>query len=64
MQPTIVPLDATLGAKVTDIDLKALDDATWQIIENAFFDMRCYSSPANISMRKHRMRSGAVLARS
>lgn len=38
MQPTIVPLDATLGAKVTDIDLTALDDSTWQMIETAFFD--------------------------
>ncbi len=38
MQPTIVPLDATLGATVTDVDLTALDDATWQIIEQAFFD--------------------------
>src|SRR5262245_51941258 len=38
MKPTIVPLDATLGAKVTDVDLQALDDATWQIIEKAFFE--------------------------
>ena len=38
MKPTIVPLDATLGAKVTDVDLKALDDATWQVIENTFFE--------------------------
>ena len=37
MTPTIVPLDATLGAQVTDVDLAALDDATWQIIEKAFF---------------------------
>ena len=38
MKPTIVPLDATLGAKVTDIDLTALDDSTWQMIEKAFYD--------------------------
>ncbi len=38
MKPTIVPLDASLGAKVTDVDLKALDDATWQIVEDAFFE--------------------------
>lgn len=38
MQPTIVPLDSTLGAKVTDVHLAALDDATWQIIEQAFFE--------------------------
>lgn len=38
MQPTITPLDATLGAKVTGVDLAALDDSTWQVIEKAFFE--------------------------
>ena len=38
MKPTIVPLDATLGATVTDVNLAALDDTTWQIIESAFFE--------------------------
>ena len=37
MTPTIIPLDATLGAQVTDVDLQALDEATWQMIEKAFF---------------------------
>ena len=38
MIPTIIPLDATLGAKVTDVNLKSLDEATWQRIEKAFYD--------------------------
>ena len=36
MEPTITPLDATLGATITNIDLANLDDATWSIVENAF----------------------------
>ncbi|MEE8041196.1 MAG: TauD/TfdA family dioxygenase [Pseudomonadales bacterium] len=36
MIPTIQPKDATLGATITDIDLANLDDATWQIVEDAF----------------------------
>ena len=32
MQPTITPLDATLGAKIADIDLAGLDDATWRLV--------------------------------
>ena len=36
MQPTITPLDATIGAKITDIDLASLDDETWKIVEDAF----------------------------
>lgn len=36
MAPTITPLDATLGATVTDIDLAHLDDDTWTIVEDAF----------------------------
>jgi alpha-ketoglutarate-dependent taurine dioxygenase len=35
-RPRIEPLDATLGAVVTDADLANLDDPTWRIIEGAF----------------------------
>ena len=35
-QPSITPLDATLGATVTGVDLAKLDDATWRVIEDAF----------------------------
>ncbi len=38
MQPTITPLDATLGAKIADIDLAGLDDATWRLVEDAFHE--------------------------
>ena len=36
MLPTITPLDATLGATITDIDLANLDKSTWTIVEEAF----------------------------
>ena len=36
MAPTITPLDATLGATVTDIDLAELDAAAWAVVEDAF----------------------------
>ena len=36
MQPTISPTDATLGAVITDIDLAAMDEATWRLVEDAF----------------------------
>ena len=32
----IEPLDATLGAVVTDVRLAGLDDATWDEVERAF----------------------------
>jgi len=38
MQPTITPLDATLGAAVTDIDLANLDDDAWNAVEAAFLE--------------------------
>ena len=38
MQPTITPLDATLGATITDIDLANLDEATWSIVEDGFHE--------------------------
>ena len=34
--PTITPTDATLGATITDIDLAAMDEATWRLVEDAF----------------------------
>jgi len=34
--PTITPLDATLGARVSDIDLAALSDDDWRTVEDAF----------------------------
>ena len=36
MTPTISPLDATLGATVTGIDLADLDGAAWKAVEDAF----------------------------
>ena len=36
MPPTIIPLDATFGATITDIDLAQLDAADWRCVEDAF----------------------------
>jgi alpha-ketoglutarate-dependent taurine dioxygenase len=46
MQPTITPLDATLGATITDIDLATMDEATWAIVENAFHQYALLIFPA------------------
>ena len=46
MEPTITAADATLGAIVTDIDLADLDDATWQIVEDAFHQYAVLIFPA------------------
>jgi len=34
--PTITPLDASFGARITDIDLANLSDEDWSIVEDAF----------------------------
>ena len=36
--PTITPLDATFGARITDIDLGNLSDADWKAVEDAFHE--------------------------
>jgi alpha-ketoglutarate-dependent taurine dioxygenase len=36
MEPIITPIDATLGATITQVNLAALDDPTWKRIEDAF----------------------------
>ena len=46
MEPTITPLDATLGAVVTDLDLAALDAATWACVEDAFHQYAILVFPA------------------
>ncbi|HEV3349791.1 MAG TPA: TauD/TfdA family dioxygenase, partial [Methylomirabilota bacterium] len=38
MAPRIAPIDATLGAVVTDLELARLDPATWQTVEAAFHE--------------------------
>ena len=38
MAPTITATDATLGAIVTHVDLRALDEAAWRAIEAAFLE--------------------------
>jgi len=38
MEPRIAPIDATLGAVVTDITLSRMDTATWKAVEQAFHD--------------------------
>ena len=38
MEPTVTPLDATLGAVVTDVDLSRMDEATWTAVERAFHE--------------------------
>jgi hypothetical protein len=38
MEPRIAPIDATLGAVVTDLDLSRMDAPAWKIVEQAFHD--------------------------
>ena len=38
MSITIEPKDATLGASITGIDLAQLDDASWDIVKQAFLE--------------------------
>jgi alpha-ketoglutarate-dependent taurine dioxygenase len=38
MKPKITPIDATLGAVVTDLALAHMDAPTWKIVEQAFHD--------------------------
>jgi alpha-ketoglutarate-dependent taurine dioxygenase len=38
MEPRIAPLDATLGAVITDVDLSRLESHTWKIVEQAFHE--------------------------
>lgn len=38
MTITISPIDATLGAVITDVDLANLDDATWKEVHAAFLE--------------------------
>jgi alpha-ketoglutarate-dependent taurine dioxygenase len=46
MTPTVKRLDATLGAIVTDIDLAAMDEATWRRVEDAFHQYALLVFPA------------------
>jgi alpha-ketoglutarate-dependent taurine dioxygenase len=38
MEPTATPVDATLGATITGVDLANLDDAAWRFVEDAFLE--------------------------
>jgi alpha-ketoglutarate-dependent taurine dioxygenase len=46
MTPIITPLDATLGARITDIDLANLDETTWNIVLDAFHEHGILVFPA------------------
>jgi alpha-ketoglutarate-dependent taurine dioxygenase len=46
MNPTITPLDATLGARITDIDLTELTDEVWTIVESTFHEHGLLVFPA------------------
>jgi alpha-ketoglutarate-dependent taurine dioxygenase len=46
MQPTVTPLDATIGATISDIDLANLDEDTWNIVEDAFHEYAALVFPA------------------
>ena len=45
MAATITPIDATLGATITDIDLADMDAATWQVVEDAFHEFAALVFP-------------------
>ncbi len=38
MEPNIIPVDASLGATVTNIDLANMDGAAWRCVEDAFHE--------------------------
>jgi len=38
MEPKVAPIDATLGAVVTNLDLARMDALTWRTVEQAFHD--------------------------
>src|SRR4029079_3739666 len=46
MKPTITPIDATLGAVITDVDLSRMDAQTWKAVEQAFHDYGVLVFPA------------------
>ena len=46
MEPTITPIDATLGATITDVDLSEMDDTAWQRVEEAFHEYAVLIFPA------------------
>jgi alpha-ketoglutarate-dependent taurine dioxygenase len=60
----VEPLDATLGARVTDVRLGELDDATWSAIEAAFHEHAILVFPAqhlaDDEQRSFAMRFGAL----
>jgi len=46
MPLTIEPSDATLGARVHEVDLRALDEDSWRTIEEAFHEYAVLAFPA------------------
>lgn len=52
--PTVTPLDATLGAVVTDIKLGAMSDAEWKVVEDAFHEYAALVFPGqHLSNEEH-----------
>jgi alpha-ketoglutarate-dependent taurine dioxygenase len=47
MMPKITPIDATLGAVVTDLALARMDAATWKTVEDAFHQYGVLVFPAS-----------------
>ena len=46
MEPKIAPIDATLGAVVTGLDLARMDALTWKTVEQAFHEYAVLVFPA------------------
>src|ERR1700675_1317001 len=46
MEPTITPIDATLGAVVTDLDLSRMEQRTWESVGQAFHEHAILIFPA------------------
>ncbi len=52
--PTITPLDASFGARITDIDLANLSDAEWRVVEDAFNEYGALVFPeCNLTDEQH-----------
>ena len=59
----IEPIQATLGATVTGVNLNALDNDQWQAIEAAWYEYAVLVFPGSILRRKRILRWANVLVR-
>ena len=61
MEPKIVPIDATLGAVVSGLDLSWMDARTWKTVERAFHEYAVLVFPAQTHFRQFDRGSATVI---